>query len=117
MAHFPAGYNIESLLRSVNGSIADAQESRYFGNGGTIMMAENAGAKYVNGAVVNGLVQPGKIYIGTYAVDQLASYAQISPVQAAKAIAIHEMGHARYQQMIYQSQPGDAAPISAKVDW
>ncbi len=117
MAHFPVGYDIQNLLQSVNTPIADAQETRFFGNGGSIMMVESTGANYVKGAVVNGIVQPGTIFIGTYAVDRYAAAAELSPIQAAKAMAIHEMGHARYQQSIYQAQPGDSAPMDAKVAW
>lgn len=61
--------------------------------------------------------QNGTIYIGTKAVDGLASGLGITPNQAAQAIGLHEMGHAYYQQRIFESQPGNNATIDAKVDW
>jgi hypothetical protein len=63
------------------------------------------------------VVQYGVIYVGTKAVDALAQTAGITPVQAAQAIAIHELGHAYYQQRSYMTAPGDGASIDAKAEW
>lgn len=117
MGHFAVTNNITGILRNVNTPTADAQEARFFDNGGTIRLVESVGSIYVQGSIVNGLVQPGTIYIGTFSVDNLAATANIAPSWAARAIALHEMGHARYQQAVYQAQPGDNAPMSSKVDW
>lgn len=80
MGHFAVTNNITSILRNVNTPTADAQESRFFDNGGTIRLVEATGSIYVKGPVVNGLVQPGTIYIGTYAVDNLAATTELSPL-------------------------------------
>jgi hypothetical protein len=63
------------------------------------------------------VVQYGVIYVGAKAVDALAQIAGITPVQAAQAIAIHELGHAYYQQRAYMIAPGDGASIDAKAEW
>ncbi len=117
MGHFSVKNDIKKALTEIDTPTADAQEARFFGNGGSIIMVEATAAQYVRGNVVNGLVQPGKIYIGTYAVDNLAATAELAPIQAAKALALHEMGHAAYASLVYSRQVGDNAPMSAKVDW
>lgn len=57
------------------------------------------------------------IYIGTQSIDNYAKKMDIPPVWAARDLAIHELGHVAYQQRDYESNPGDNAPMSAKIDW
>lgn len=107
---------IKEILLRASGPTQDAMEAAFFAKGSIVMVVDNK-SNYVSGGVQNGMVQYGTIYVGTKAVDALAQSANITPVQAAQAIAIHELGHAYYQQRAYMTAPGDGASIDAKAEW
>lgn len=107
---------IKDILLRASGPTQDAMETAFFSKGSIVMVVDSK-SNYVSGGLQNGIVQYGTIYIGTKAVDSLAQAANITPAQAAQAMAIHELGHAYYQQRAYMNAPGDNASIDAKANW
>ncbi|MYM27472.1 hypothetical protein GTP58_03975 [Duganella sp. CY15W] len=111
-------FNIVSALRSINNPKAQAAENNFLNNGGIIKMVNSNQCNYVSGGhPVNSIETNGTIYIGTTAIDNYAAKMQISPLWAARDLAIHELGHAVFQQRDYETNPGDAAPLADKVSW
>lgn len=110
-------FPIEYTLRNIHTPKADAAINNFLNNGGQITMKPDNKSFYVSGGHANGLEKNGTIYIGTQSVENYAKKMDISLVWAARDLAIHELGHATYQQRGYESNPGDNAPLAAKVDW
>jgi hypothetical protein len=112
-------FPIESTVKNFHSPNADPVITNFFNNHGQIKMTPDNKSFYVSGghAGSNGLEQTGTIYVGTQSVDNYAKRMDISPMWAARDLAIHELGHVKYQQHDYEINPGDNAPLSAKVDW
>ena len=110
-------FDIDYTLRSFHSPKADPAISNFFNHGGTIVMKPDNKSFYISGGHVNGLEKNGTIYIGTQSVDNYAKKMDIPLTWAAKDLAIHELGHVVYQQRDYENNPGDNAPLAAKVDW
>ncbi|MFC7651259.1 hypothetical protein ACFQT4_03080 [Pseudoduganella danionis] len=110
-------FPIEFTLKNFHTPKADSYVSNFFANNGHIVMAPDNRSFYKSAGHVNGLEKNGTIYIGTQSIDNYAKKMDIPPVWAARDLAIHELGHVAYQQRDYESNPGDNAPMSAKIDW
>lgn len=115
-------FPIKTTLMNVNTPTANVWVKNFLGtpgNEGKIIMVHDNKSLYQSGGHVNsnGIEKNGTIFIGTEAVDNYAKKMDISLVWAARAIAIHELGHVAYQQSDYMQQPGDNAPMPLKVDW
>ncbi|MQA40655.1 hypothetical protein [Rugamonas aquatica] len=110
-------FPIEYTLKNIHTPKADQYISNFFANNGRIMMTPDNKSFYKSDGHVNGLEKNGTIYIGTQSVDNYAKKMEIPPTWAARDLAIHELGHVAYQQRDYEQNPGDSAPMSAKVDW
>ncbi|MBV6323643.1 hypothetical protein [Duganella violaceipulchra] len=119
MAHTSISFPIETTLRNIQTPTITPVINNYFNNGGKIVMMESSVAQYTSGGHLNnnGLEKNGTIVIGTFAIDAYAKTMNISPLWAARDLTVHELGHAYYQQRDYITNPGDNAPIAAKVEW
>ena len=110
-------YPIEPTVKSFHSPNLDPVISSFFAHGGHIVMVPDNKSFYKSDGHVNGLEKNGIIYIGTASVDNYAKKMDIPQPWAVKDIAVHELGHVVYQQRDYQNNPGDNAPLAAKVDW